>query len=80
MEKGAELSNGESLDYDLAFAPQDDYLLILNMGDGTGVFHRRKIIFSGRPAFIIKNWIDQRFMKNFQVSGERSEPLESVQN
>jgi len=58
----------------IGFEPQGDYLLILNMGDGTGVFHRRNIMFPGKPAFLIKNWIDQRFMKAFQVSGERSEP------
>ena len=62
------------------FEPQEDYLLILNMGDGTGVFHRRNIIFHGKPAFIIKNWIDQRFMKTFQVSGERNENLEPEQD
>ena len=59
----------------ISFEPQEDYLLILNLGDGTGVFHRKKIVFPGKPAFYIKNWIDQRFMKTFQVSGERMEIL-----
>jgi NADH dehydrogenase FAD-containing subunit len=60
----------------IPFEPQKEYLLILNLGNKTGIFHRKNIIFHGRPAFLIKNWIDQRFMKTFQVSGEREEMLD----
>ncbi len=63
----------------IPFEPQKEFLLILNMGDTTGVFHRKGIILRGKPAFSIKNWIDQRFMKTFQVSGEREETLEPDQ-
>ncbi|MCP5046170.1 MAG: FAD-dependent oxidoreductase [bacterium] len=46
------------------------YLLILNMGDGTGIFHRRWLAFGGTVAFKLKNYIDKKFMDKFQLSGE----------
>jgi NADH dehydrogenase FAD-containing subunit len=49
------------------FDPGGDYLLIFNMGDGTGVFQKKWITFGGRLAFIIKDYIDRRFMKKFQA-------------
>jgi len=56
------------------FRPSESYLLILNMGDGTGVLHKWGIVSDGSPAFRFKDFIDRRFMKRFQVSGELSEP------
>jgi len=50
-----------------AFEPGGDYLLIFNMGDGTGIFHKRKLLFGGRPAFWIKDYIDRKFMREFQA-------------
>jgi NADH dehydrogenase FAD-containing subunit len=50
-----------------AFDPGGDYLLIFNMGDGTGILKKKWITFGGRPAFIIKNYIDCKFMKKFQA-------------
>lgn len=52
-----------------------DFLLILNMGDGTAVFRRGEWIFKGKPAFWIKDFIDRRFMRKFQLSGELNEEL-----
>lgn len=49
------------------FDPGSGYLLIFNMGDGTGVFYKRPILFGGRLAFIIKDYIDRRFMRRFQA-------------
>lgn len=49
------------------FDPGGDYLLIYNLGDGTGIFHKGKVTFGGRPAFWIKDWIDRKFMKRFQA-------------
>lgn len=49
------------------FNPGDDYLLIFNMGDNTGIFQKKRVIFGGRLAFIIKDYIDRRFMKKFQA-------------
>ncbi|GAX61450.1 NADH dehydrogenase, FAD-containing subunit [Candidatus Scalindua japonica] len=48
------------------FDPGGEYLLIFNMGDGTGVLRKKKMVIGGRLAFIIKNYIDRRFMKKFQ--------------
>ena len=54
-----------------AFTPQKDYLLILNMGDGTGILNRGRLTFGHRSAFWLKHFIDDRFMRRFQLSGER---------
>ena len=53
------------------FEPQLDYLLILNMGDGTGILNRGRLTYEGRPAFWLKHLIDTRFMRRFQLSGEQ---------
>jgi NADH dehydrogenase FAD-containing subunit len=49
------------------FVPQGSYLLIFNLGDGTGIFYKWPILFGGRPAFLLKNYIDRKFMKTFQA-------------
>ncbi len=53
-----------------AFKPQTRYLLIFNLGDGSGLFVRGSWIWRGRLAFTFKNYLDTRFMARFQVSGE----------
>jgi NADH dehydrogenase FAD-containing subunit len=58
----------------MPFVPQDVYLLILNLGDRRGIFWRRNLVFDGRLAFRIKDRIDRKFMRTFQVSGEPDEP------
>ena len=50
-----------------AFDPGGDYLLIYNLGDGTGILHKGRLTFGGRPAFWIKDRIDRKFMKRFQA-------------
>jgi NADH dehydrogenase FAD-containing subunit len=50
-----------------AFQPGGGYLLIFNLGDGTGIFHKWKILFGGRIAFLIKDYIDCKFMRRFQA-------------
>ena len=52
------------------FQPQDDYLLIFNLGNGKGIFWRKKWVWHGRLAFVLKNYIDRKFMRKFQLSGE----------
>jgi NADH dehydrogenase FAD-containing subunit len=52
------------------FRPQKDYMLILNMGDGRGILWKKTFVWEGRLSFLLKNMIDRRFMKKFQVSGE----------
>jgi NADH dehydrogenase FAD-containing subunit len=49
------------------FDPGADYLLIFNMGDGTGILHKKWLVFQGKLAFIIKDYIDRKFMKKFQA-------------
>jgi len=48
------------------FSPGGAYLLILNMGDGTGLLYKWRILLKGRSAFLIKDRIDRRFMRKFQ--------------
>ena len=56
--------NGEDL---RPFDPGGDYLLIFNLGGGFGVFKKRWLEFSGRPAFMVKDYIDRKFMREFQA-------------
>ena len=49
------------------FNPGGDYLLIFNMGDGKGVLKKKWLTFDGRLAFVIKDYIDRKFMKKFQA-------------
>ncbi|MCI5149731.1 MAG: pyridine nucleotide-disulfide oxidoreductase [Candidatus Electrothrix sp. MAN1_4] len=49
------------------FEPGGKYLLIFNLGDGTGILSKWSLVFGGRLAFIIKDWIDRRFMRTFQT-------------
>ncbi len=58
------------------FSPQREFLLILNMGNGKGIFWKKNWVWEGRLAFLIKNFIDKRFMRNFQVSGELADKAE----
>jgi hypothetical protein len=56
------------------FRQGGEYLLIMNMGDGTGIAWKKERVWDGRLAFLFKDFIDRRFMRRFQVSGERNEP------
>ena len=49
------------------FEPGPDYLLIFNLGGGQGVLKKRNLVFGGRPAFWIKDYIDRRFIRRFQA-------------
>lgn len=59
----ASLEGGELIPFD----PGGDYLLIFNMGGGEGILHKRWLTFDGRLAFVIKDYIDRRFMKKYQA-------------
>ena len=54
---------GESLQ---EFDPGGDYLLIFNLGNGQGVLRKKWFQISGNFAFRIKDWIDRKFMAEFQ--------------
>ncbi len=56
------------------FDPGPPYLMIMNMGDGKGIFWKKEWAWDGRIAFLLKDFIDRRFMRKFQVSGELREP------
>ncbi len=65
----AALENGRMRE----FVPQGTYMLIFNLGDGTGLVRRGSWIWNGRLAFTVKDLIDRKFMRTFQLSGEREE-------
>jgi len=55
------------------FTPQKQYMLIFNLGNNKGIFWKKDFVWHGRIAFILKDYIDRKFMRTFQVSGERFE-------
>jgi len=55
---------GEDLEM---FDPGPEYLLIFNIGGGLGVFKKKGLVFGGKMAFMIKDYIDRKFMKKFQA-------------
>ena len=57
----------------MAFEPQDTYLLIYNLGNDTGIFYRGNRVWKGRLIFRLKDTIDRKFMRKFQISGEAIE-------
>ena len=48
-----------------SFDPGASSLLIYNLGNGQGVLCKGPLIFSGRLAFAIKDFIDRRFIRRF---------------
>jgi NADH dehydrogenase FAD-containing subunit len=50
------------------FKPQRHYMLILNLADGTGLLMWRGFVFRNRFAFRFKDWIDRRFVRQYQES------------
>lgn len=54
---------GESL---RSYAPQLDFLALINTGDGRAVFSRGPIAYHGRLAWWLKDRIDRRFVSSFR--------------
>ncbi|MBC8318273.1 MAG: FAD-dependent oxidoreductase [Desulfobulbaceae bacterium] len=50
-----------------SFDPGGDYLLVFNMGDGIGILRKKWLQFNGRLAFRVKDYIDRKFMREFQA-------------
>ncbi|NJB68030.1 NADH dehydrogenase FAD-containing subunit [Desulfobaculum xiamenense] len=48
-----------------AFEPGGRYLLVYNLGDGTGIFRKGPLVFGGTLAWWLKDRIDRRFMRRF---------------
>jgi NADH dehydrogenase FAD-containing subunit len=61
-----------------AFMPQKDYMLIFNMGNGRGILWKKSFVWQGRLAFLLKDYIDRKFMRKFQVTGEAEEKEQEV--
>jgi NADH dehydrogenase FAD-containing subunit len=55
---------GEPLE---TFQPGGSYLLIYNLGNNEGVFCKWFVIFGGKLAFKIKDYIDRKFIEKFQA-------------
>lgn len=49
------------------FDPGGTYLLIFNLGNQKGILYKWSILFGGRLAFMIKDYIDRKFMRTFQA-------------
>jgi NADH dehydrogenase FAD-containing subunit len=54
------------------FETSQVYLLLFNLGNGKAIFLRKGWIWCSRFNFLLKDYIDRRFMRKFQVSGELS--------
>lgn len=50
-----------------SYRPQRDFLTLINLGDGTAVGAKWGCSFQGRWVMTLKNWIDRRFMRRFQM-------------
>jgi NADH dehydrogenase FAD-containing subunit len=61
------------------FTPQTHFLLIFNMGNGKGIYWKKNWVWEGRLAFFLKDYIDRKFMKTFQISGELDERLDRIE-
>lgn len=49
------------------YRPQRDFLTLLNLGDGRALGAKWGRSAAGRPVFLLKDWIDRRFVRRFQV-------------
>jgi NADH dehydrogenase FAD-containing subunit len=66
----AALEDGEPGTYE----PVEGYLLILNMGDGTGIAQKAGKVAGGRWVFTVKDFIDRRFVRKY-VPGRGMTPF-----
>ncbi|MDH3743982.1 MAG: selenide, water dikinase SelD [Acidobacteriota bacterium] len=56
------------------YRPQSDFLTLLNLGDGRAVGSKWGLTFEGRWVMGLKDRIDRRFMRRFQVLGPDGHP------
>jgi selenide,water dikinase len=52
-----------------AYRPQRDFLSLLNLGDGRAIGTKWGVTVEGTSLFFLKDWIDRRFVRRFQVLG-----------
>jgi selenide,water dikinase len=50
-----------------SYRPQRDFLSLLNLGDGGAIGTKWSVSVEGRAVFALKDWIDRRFVRRFQV-------------
>jgi len=50
-----------------AYRPQRDFLSLLNLGDGHAIGTKWGVSVEGSTLFSLKDWIDRRFVRRFQV-------------
>ncbi|HMH75752.1 MAG TPA: FAD-dependent oxidoreductase, partial [Candidatus Udaeobacter sp.] len=50
-----------------AYRPQRDFLSLLNLGDGHAIGTKWGVSVEGTTLFSLKDWIDRRFVRRFQV-------------
>lgn len=48
------------------FCPQSEYLTLLNLGNGRALASRGRYYYYGRMAFLLKNFLDRRFMRKWK--------------
>jgi selenide,water dikinase len=51
------------------YRPQRDFLSLLNLGDGRAIGTKWGVTAEGTSLFSLKDWIDRRFVRRFQVLG-----------
>ncbi|MCI0546180.1 MAG: selenide, water dikinase SelD [Candidatus Rokubacteria bacterium] len=56
------------------YRPQRDFLSLLNLGDGRAIGSKWGLSAEGRAVFTLKDWIDRRFVRRFQVLGRDGSP------
>ena len=54
-----------------SFSARNTFLQILNMGDGTGILVYGNHVLQGSVIYLLKQFIDGRFMRRYQQCGER---------
>ncbi len=52
------------------FDPGGSYLLIFNLGDKKGALQKGSFVWDGKISFLIKDYIDRKFMRRFQALEE----------
>jgi len=62
---------GDELRY---YRPQGDFLKLLNLGDGSALGSKWGLTVQGRWVMGLKDFIDRRFMRRFQVLDEAGRP------
>jgi selenide,water dikinase len=60
------------------YRPQRDFLVLLNLGDGTALGTKWGRSVEGPPVFAVKDAIDRRFVRRFQVLDAGGAPAREI--